>query len=88
MPAVQPTFDQIIEIFGITSPGIYDNNSSVFLLHFAGLLFTFSIDYRAEPKHVTHHGIQSLQFPLGRSPLVSKISIYNGTMPSSAQYVD
>lgn len=82
IPAVQPTFEQIIEIFGITSPGYYDNNSSVFLLHFPGLLFTFSIDYRVEPK-ITH-GIQSLHFPAGRAPLVSKISIYNGTSPSTA----
>jgi hypothetical protein len=82
MPAVQPTFEQIIEIFGITSPGFYDNNSSVFLLHFPGLLFTFSIDYRVEPK-ITH-GIQSLQFPAGRAPLVSKISIYNGNTPSTS----
>lgn len=81
-PAVQPTFEQIIEIFGITSPGVYDNNSSVFLLRFPGLLFTFSIDFRVEPK-ITH-GIQSLQFPVGRAPLVSKISIYNGDSPTTA----
>jgi len=82
IPAVQPTFDQIIEIFGITSPGVYDNNASVFLLRFPGLLFTFSIDFRVEPK-ITH-GIQSLQFPAGRAPLVSKISIYNGDSPTTA----
>lgn len=82
LPAVQPTFEQIIEIFGITSPGFYDNNSKVFLLHFPGLLFTFSIDYRVEPK-ITH-GIQSLQFPAGRAPLVSKISIYNGNSPNTS----
>lgn len=82
IPAVQPTFDQIIEIFGITSPGVYDNNSSVFLLRFPGLLFTFSIDFRVEPK-ITH-GIQSLHFPAGRAPLVSKISIYNGDSPTTA----
>lgn len=82
IPAVQPTFDQIIEIFGITSPGVYDNNSSVFLLRFPGLLFTFSIDFRVEPK-ITH-GIQSLQFPAGRAPLVSKISIYKGDSPNTA----
>lgn len=82
IPAVQPTFDQIIEIFGITSPGVYDNNSSVFLLRFPGLLFTFSIDFRVEPK-ITH-GIQSLHFPAGRAPLVSKISIYKGDSPNTA----
>lgn len=82
IPAVQPTFDQIIEIFGITSPGVYDNNSSVFLLRFPGLLFTFSIDFRVEPK-ITH-GIQSLHFPAGRAPLVSKISIYKGESPNTA----
>lgn len=82
LPAVQPTFDQIIEIFGITSPGFYDNNASVFLLHFPGLLFTFSIEGRVEPK-ITH-GIQSLHFPSGKAPLVSKISIYNGQSPSTA----
>ncbi len=27
---------------------VYDNNSSVFLLRFPGLLFTFSIDFRVE----------------------------------------
>lgn len=81
-PAVQPTFDQIIEIFGITSPGVYDNNSSVFLLRFPGLLFTFSIDFRVEPK-ITH-GIQSLHFPAGRAPSVSKITIYKGDSPITA----
>lgn len=82
IPAVQPTFDQIIEIFGITSPGVYDNNSSVFLLRFPGLLFSFSIDFRVEPK-ITH-GIQSLQFPAGKAPLVNKISIYKGDSPTTA----
>lgn len=82
IPVVQPTFEQIIEIFGITSPGVYDNNSSVFLLRFPGLLFTFSIDFRVEPK-ITH-GIQSLHFPAGRAPLVSKISIYQGDSPTNA----
>jgi len=82
IPAVQPTFEQIIEIFGITSPGVYDNSSSVFLLRFPGLLFTFSIDFRVEPK-ITH-GIQSLHFPAGRAPLVSKISIYSGDSPNNA----
>jgi len=81
-PAVQPTFEQIVEIFGLTSPGMYDNNSSVYLLNFPGLLFTFSIDYRVEPK-ITH-GIQSLQFPAGRAPLASKISVYHGNSPNNA----
>lgn len=30
------------------------------------------------------HGIQSLHFPAGRAPLVSKISIYNGDSPTNA----
>lgn len=81
-PSVQPTFEQIIEIFGITSPGYYDNSSSVFLLQFPGLLFTFSIDYHVEPK-ITH-GIQSLQFPAGKAPLVSKLSIFHGNSPATA----
>jgi len=81
-PAIQPTFEQITEIFGITHPGVYDNSSSVFLLHFPGLLFAFSIGYPVEPK-ITH-GIQSLQFPAGRAPLVSKIKIFKGNSPSTA----
>lgn len=83
LPAVQPTIDQINDTFGITQPGEYDTNSGLFLLHFPGLLFTFNIDYhRVEPKLT--HGIQSLHFPAGQAPLVSKISIYYGNSPASA----
>lgn len=85
LPIIQPTFDQITEIFGITSPGIYDNNSSVFLLHFPGLFFTFNIDFRVEPKNISHHSVQSLNFPSDRKPLVSKLSIYSGSSPNTAQ---
>jgi len=81
IPAVQPTIEQINEIFGITHPGVYDTNSSLFRLPFVGLLFTFNIDYRVEPKLT--HGIQSLHFPAGQSPLVSKISIYKGQSPTN-----
>ena len=35
MPAVQPTFEQIIEIFGITSPGCeYSNKLNVYIWWF------------------------------------------------------
>lgn len=81
--AIVPTIDQINEIFGITHPGHYDNQSNVFLLQFPGLHFTFNIDYPAESR-VTH-GIQSLHYNNARqAPSVSKISIYVGNKRETA----
>lgn len=50
----------------------------MFVLNFRGLSFYFPIDSKFQPGYA--HGLGSLQFPNGTSPLVSKTAIYVGNM--------
>lgn len=50
----------------------------VFVLNFRGLSFYFPIDSKFQPGYA--HGLGSLQFPNGSSPLVAKTAIYMGNM--------
>lgn len=50
----------------------------VFVLNFRGLSFYFPIDSKFQPGYA--HGLGSLQFPNGTSPLVAKTAIYVGNM--------
>ncbi|CAB0039930.1 unnamed protein product [Trichogramma brassicae] len=52
----------------------------VFVLNFRGLSFYFPIDSKFQPGYA--HGLGSLQFPNGTSPLVAKTAIYMGNMAS------
>lgn len=60
-----------------------DNNKfQVFVLNFRGLSFYFPIDSKFQPGYA--HGLGSLQFPNGTSPLVAKTAIYVGNMPAGS----
>jgi len=50
----------------------------VFVLNFRGLSFYFPIDSKFHPGYA--HGLGSLQFPNGTSPLVAKTAIYVGNI--------
>ena len=48
------------------------------MLNFRGLSFYFPIDSKFQPGYA--HGLGSLRFPNGTSPLVAKTAIYVGNM--------
>ncbi|XP_017880700.1 UPF0183 protein CG7083 isoform X2 [Ceratina calcarata] len=77
-PEVLPSIEQIEHSFGATHPGVYDSDKQVFVLNFRGLSFYFPIDSKFQPGYA--HGLGSLQFPNGTSPLVAKTAIYVGNM--------
>lgn len=54
----------------------------MFVLNFRGLSFYFPIDSKFQPGYA--HGLGSLQFPHGTSPLVAKTAIYVGNMPAGS----
>ncbi|XP_046474279.1 PHAF1 protein CG7083 isoform X1 [Neodiprion pinetum] len=82
-PEVLPSIEQIEHSFGATHPGVYDSDKqvqlrlcSVFVLNFRGLSFYFPIDSKFQPGYA--HGLGSLRFSNGASPLVAKTAIYVG----------
>ncbi|XP_076336430.1 phagosome assembly factor 1 isoform X1 [Tachypleus tridentatus] len=75
-PEVSPTIEQIDHSFGATHPGVYDSVQQVFALNFRGLSFCFPIESKFQPRYA--HGLGSLRFPNGASPIVSKMCIYSG----------
>lgn len=56
------------------------------MLNFRGLSFYFPIDSKFQPGYA--HGLGSLQFPNGTSPLVAKTAIYMGNMSSGSSSSD
>nr|CAD7588919.1 unnamed protein product [Timema genevievae] len=48
----------------------------LFVLNFRGLSFCFPVESKFQPGYA--HGLGSLQFPNGSSPVVSRMSIYTG----------
>lgn len=76
-PQVRPTIEQIDQSFGATHPGVYIAEKQLFVLNFRGLSFDFPIDSKFEPKYA--HGLGSLQFPNGASPVVARMCIYTGS---------
>ncbi|XP_064599085.1 phagosome assembly factor 1-like [Liolophura sinensis] len=75
-PQIQPTIEQIDQSFGATHPGVYNSEKQLFVLNFRGLSFDFPIESKFEPRYA--HGLGSLQFPNGASPVVSRMCIYTG----------
>jgi len=75
-PSVQPTTQQIDQTFGATHPGVYHSESRLFVLNFRGLSFEFKIESKCEPRY--SHGLGSLQFRQGSSPVVSRLLLYTG----------
>lgn len=76
-PEVAPSIEQIEHSFGATHPGVYDAAKQLFALHFRGLSFYFPVDSKLQPGYA--HGLGSLHFANGASPVVSKMSIYCGS---------
>lgn len=75
-PEVAPSIEQIEHSFGATHPGVYDANKQLFALHFRGLSFYFPVDSKLQPGYA--HGLGSLHFPNGASPVVSKMGLFCG----------
>uniref|UniRef100_A0A2M4AD94 Uncharacterized protein n=1 Tax=Anopheles triannulatus TaxID=58253 RepID=A0A2M4AD94_9DIPT len=75
-PEVVPSIEEIEHSFGATHPGVYDAAKQLFALHFRGLSFYFPVDSKLQPGYA--HGLGSLHFPSGASPIVSKMAIYSG----------
>ncbi|XP_005092092.2 UPF0183 protein C16orf70 homolog [Aplysia californica] len=82
-PQVRPTIEQIDQSFGATHPGVYIADKKLFVLNFRGLSFDFSINSKYEPKYA--HGLGSLQFPNGMSPVVARMCIYAGNSLTDAR---
>ncbi|XP_067644084.1 PHAF1 protein CG7083 [Eurosta solidaginis] len=75
-PEVLPSIEQIEHSFGATHPGVYDAAKQLFALHFRGLSFFFPVDSKLQEGYA--HGLGSLIFLSGASPVVSKMSLYSG----------
>ncbi|XP_065092614.1 PHAF1 protein CG7083 [Ochlerotatus camptorhynchus] len=75
-PEVVPSIEEIEHSFGATHPGVYDASKQLFALHFRGLSFYFPVDSKLQPGYA--HGLGSLHFPSGASPIVSKMALYCG----------
>lgn len=75
-PTILPTIEQIDQSFGATHPGVYHAEKQLFVLNFRGLSFEFRIESKFEPKYA--HGLGSLQFANGMSPIVQRMYIYSG----------
>uniref|UniRef100_A0A182NFV4 Uncharacterized protein n=1 Tax=Anopheles dirus TaxID=7168 RepID=A0A182NFV4_9DIPT len=75
-PEVVPSIEEIEHSFGATHPGVYDAAKQLFALHFRGLSFYFPVDSKLQPGYA--HGLGSLHFPSGASPVVSRMAIYSG----------
>lgn len=75
-PSIAPSIEQIEHSFGATHPGVYDAAKQVFVLHFRGLSFYFPVDSKLQPDYA--HGLGSLHFESGKSPVVSRMAIYSG----------
>ncbi|XP_037297312.1 UPF0183 protein CG7083 [Manduca sexta] len=76
-PEITPSIEQVEHCFGATHPGLYDSQRHLFALNFRGLSFYFPVDSKFEPGYA--HGLGSLQFPNGGSPVVSRTTIYYGS---------
>lgn len=82
-PQVKPTIEQVDQSFGATHPGVYIAEKQLFVLNFRGLSFDFQINSTYEPKYA--HGLGSLQFPNGMSPVVARMCIYAGNSLADAR---
>lgn len=76
-PEVLPSIEQIEHSFGATHPGVYHAAKQLFALNFRGLSFYFPVDSKLHASY--SHGLGSLVFLNGDSPIVSKMSLYAGS---------
>ncbi|XP_071448035.1 PHAF1 protein CG7083 [Hetaerina americana] len=77
-PEVVPSIEQIEHSFGATHPGVYDSEKQLFVLNFRGLSFSFPVDSKYQPGYA--HGLGSLQFPTGASPVALRMALYTGSV--------
>ncbi|XP_073962594.1 PHAF1 protein CG7083-like [Choristoneura fumiferana] len=84
-PEVAPSIEQVEHCFGATHPGLYDSQRHLFALNFRGLSFYFPVDSKFEPGYA--HGLGSLQFPNGGSPVVARTTIYYGSQHQASSSV-
>ncbi|XP_047001854.1 PHAF1 protein CG7083 [Schistocerca americana] len=82
-PEVLPSIEQIERSFGATHPGVLDTEKQLFVLNFRGLSFCFPVESKFQPGYA--HGLGSLQFPNGSSPVVSRTSVYSGSSLSECR---
>uniref|UniRef100_A0A914VF01 Uncharacterized protein n=1 Tax=Plectus sambesii TaxID=2011161 RepID=A0A914VF01_9BILA len=89
-PTDQATVAKIESSFGATHPGVYDKKLKVYTLSWRGLSFCFSTPNDVAPSQQSPfaHGLGSLQFPNGSSPVVAKMYIFNGATLADARVVD
>lgn len=74
---ILPTIEQIENSFGSTHPAIYDATKNSFALNFRGLTFYFHVDSKTQA-NFANHGLSSLHFGPGQSPVVTRMSLYCG----------
>lgn len=82
-PTIAPSLEQIEHSFGATIPGVFDPTKQVFSLHFRGLSFFFPVEGKMQPDYA--HGLGSLHFEPGKSPVVSRMAIFNGASLSDSK---
>ncbi|CAH4023406.1 PHAF1 protein CG7083 [Pieris brassicae] len=82
-PEITPSIEQVEHCFGATHPGLYDSQRHLFALNFRGLTFYFPVDSKFEPGYA--HGLGSLQFPNGGSPVVARTTIYYGSQHQASK---
>lgn len=72
-----PSIEQIENSFGSTHPAVYDAAKNSFALNFRGLTFYFHVDMKMQANFASH-GLGSLHFGAGNSPVVTKMALYSG----------
>ncbi|KAG5682430.1 hypothetical protein PVAND_011783 [Polypedilum vanderplanki] len=76
-PEILPSIEQIENSFGSTHPAVYDASKNSFALNFRGLTFYFHVDNKTQA-NLGNHGLSSLHFGQGNSPVVSRMTLYCG----------
>lgn len=76
-PEILPSIEQIENSFGSTHPAVYDASKNSFALNFRGLTFYFHVDSKTQPNQA-NHGLSSLHFGPGNSPIVTRMTLYCG----------
>lgn len=76
-PEVSPSIEQIEHSFGSTHPAVFDAEKQSFALNFRGLSFYFHVDSKMQANYA--HGLGSLHFSPGSSPVCIKMGLYCGS---------
>lgn len=84
-PSEKASIQRIDQSFGATHPGVYDASQQLFILSWRGLSFAFPAEPNVQANPHYAHGLSSLQFPNGSSPVVSKLFIYSGNNLTDAK---